>query len=181
MFYCYRNYFNVSGLCKQYLKSLGLMPSGFDFLFRKRPCALWQQTPPELVLTPETEHIRQNQNTSYFILAIELSTIDLTDCFNGLIKKKKKTYSVIYYQTWPEHSACKQSLRTDFCGPTTVSKFLWYETRQSLIDTVETLYNTIPYTKMFDITRWTHGPQNLQRLIRTLIVLLGFRIKQNFM
>ena len=46
--------------------------------------------------------------------------------------------------------------------------------------TVETLYSTIPYTTIFDITRWAHGPQNLQRPIRTLIVLLGFRIKQIF-
>ena len=43
--------------------------------------------------------------------------------------------------------------------------------------TVETPYSTIPYTTIFDITRWAHGPQNLQRPIRTLIVLLGFRIK----
>ena len=45
--------------------------------------------------------------------------------------------------------------------------------------TVETLYSTIPYTTIFYITRWTHGPQNLQRPIRTLIVLLGFFIKTN--
>ena len=38
--------------------------------------------------------------------------------------------------------------------------------------TVETPYSTIPYTTIFYITRWTHGPQNLQRPIRTLIVLL---------
>ena len=37
--------------------------------------------------------------------------------------------------------------------------------------TVETPYSTIPYTTKFHITRWTHGPQNLQRPIRTLIVL----------
>ena len=41
-----------SGLCEQYVKSLGLTPSGFDFLFRTRPRALWQQTPPEQVLIP---------------------------------------------------------------------------------------------------------------------------------
>ena len=41
-----------SGLCKQYVKSLGLTPLGFDFLFRTRPHALGQQTPPELVLIP---------------------------------------------------------------------------------------------------------------------------------
>ena len=44
--------------------------------------------------------------------------------------------------------------------------------------TVETPYSTIPYTTIFYITRWTHGPQNLQRPIRTLIVLLGFWIKK---
>ena len=27
-----------SGLCEQYVKSLGLTPSGFDFLFHTRPC-----------------------------------------------------------------------------------------------------------------------------------------------
>ena len=41
-----------SGLCEQYVKSLRLTPSGFDFLFRTRPRALWQQTPPEPVLIP---------------------------------------------------------------------------------------------------------------------------------
>ena len=46
--------------------------------------------------------------------------------------------------------------------------------------TVETPYSTILYTTIFYITRWTHGPQNLQRPIRTLIVLLGFLIKQIF-
>ena len=50
----------------------------------------------------------------------------------------------------------------------------------SLESTVETLYSTIPYTTIFYITRWTHGPQNLQRPIRTLIVLLGFGLKQIF-
>ena len=45
-----------SGLCEQYVKSLGLSASGFDFLFRTLPCALWQQTPPEEpVLIPETK------------------------------------------------------------------------------------------------------------------------------
>ena len=43
-----------------------------------------------------------------------------------------------------------------------------------LVDTVETPYITIPYTTIFDITRWTHGPQNLQRPIRSPIVLLDF-------
>ena len=41
-----------SGLCKHYVKYLGLTPSGFDFLFCTRPHALWQQTSPELVLIP---------------------------------------------------------------------------------------------------------------------------------
>ena len=45
-------------------------------------------------------------------------------------------------------------------------------------NTVETPYSTIPYTTIFYITRWTHGPQNLQRPTRTLIVLLGFWLKQ---
>ena len=40
------------GLCEQYIKSLGLMPSGFDFLFRARRRALCQQTSPEPVLIP---------------------------------------------------------------------------------------------------------------------------------
>ena len=46
--------------------------------------------------------------------------------------------------------------------------------------TVETPYNTIPCTTIFHITRWPHGPQNLQRPNRTQIVLLGFWIKQIF-
>ena len=45
-------YWKPSGLCELYVKSLGFRASGFDFLFRKRPRALWQQTPPELVLIP---------------------------------------------------------------------------------------------------------------------------------
>ena len=49
----------------------------------------------------------------------------------------------------------------------------------SFRDTVETFYSRIPYTTTFYITRWTHGPQNLQRPIRTLIVLLGFFNKTN--
>ena len=32
------------------------MPSGFDFLFRTRPRALWQQTPPEPVLILQVKH-----------------------------------------------------------------------------------------------------------------------------
>ena len=43
-----------SGLCEQYLKSLGLSALGFNFMFRMLPCALWQQTPPEAVLIPKT-------------------------------------------------------------------------------------------------------------------------------
>ena len=41
-----------SGLCEQYVKSLGLTSSGFDFLLRTRHRALGQQTPPEPVLNP---------------------------------------------------------------------------------------------------------------------------------
>ena len=52
--------------------------------------------------------------------------------------------------------------------------------KEFIEDTVETPYSTIPYTTIFYITRWTHGPQNLQRPIRTLIVLLGFWLKQIF-
>ena len=39
-----------SGLCEQYVKSLRLRRREFDFLFRTRPRALWQQIPPEPVL-----------------------------------------------------------------------------------------------------------------------------------
>ena len=45
-------------------------------------------------------------------------------------------------------------------------------------NTVEALYSMILYTTIFCITRWTHGTPNLQRPTRTLIVLLGFWIKQ---
>ena len=41
-----------SGLCEQYIEYLGLSASIFDFMFRTRPRALWQQTPPEPVLNP---------------------------------------------------------------------------------------------------------------------------------
>ena len=41
-----------SGLCEQYVKSLGITPSGFDYLFHRGPRALGQQTPPEPVLIP---------------------------------------------------------------------------------------------------------------------------------
>ena len=41
-----------SCLCELYVKSLGLMPSGFNFLFRTRPHAWLQQTPPEPALIP---------------------------------------------------------------------------------------------------------------------------------
>ena len=34
-----------SGLCKQYVESLEITASGFDFLFRAHFRALWQQTP----------------------------------------------------------------------------------------------------------------------------------------
>ena len=37
------------GLCEQYVQPLSLTASGLDFLFT-RPCAFWQQAPPELVL-----------------------------------------------------------------------------------------------------------------------------------
>ena len=49
--------------------------------------------------------------------------------------------------------------------------FLTIFTKTSYIYTVKTPYSTIPYTTKFHITPWTHGPQNLQRPIRTLIVL----------
>ena len=74
--------------------------------------------------------------------------------------------------------------------PNAVRNYKWYVSARILLTiflstaciqtTVETPYSTIPYTTMFDITRWAHGSQNLQRPIRTLIVLLGFRIKQIF-
>ena len=40
------------GLCEQYVDSLGLTPSGFEFLFRTHPRALGQQTSSEPVLIP---------------------------------------------------------------------------------------------------------------------------------
>ena len=33
----------IVSMCEQYIKSLGLTASGFDFLFHTRPCVLWQQ------------------------------------------------------------------------------------------------------------------------------------------
>ena len=40
------------GMSEQYVKSLGISASGFEFLFRARPSAVWQQTPPEPALIP---------------------------------------------------------------------------------------------------------------------------------
>ena len=65
-------------------------------------------------------------------------------------------------------------LKMNFCSPAVHHQFILHP------NTVETLYSTIPYTTILDKTRWAHGPQNLQRPIRTLIVLLGLRIKQIF-
>ena len=39
-----------SGFSEQYVKSLGLAASGFNFLFCTHPSAIWQQTTPEAVL-----------------------------------------------------------------------------------------------------------------------------------
>ena len=54
-------------------------------------------------------------------------------------------------------------------------KYLQYK---EIANKVEPLYNAIPYNTTFYITWWTYEPQNLQRPIRTLIVLLDFLIKQ---
>ena len=40
-----------SGLCEQYVQSLGVAASGLDFPFRTRQRALWQQHPPEPIST----------------------------------------------------------------------------------------------------------------------------------
>ena len=45
---------NAFGLVRTVHQIPQVTPSGFDFLFRTRPRALGQQTPPELFLTPET-------------------------------------------------------------------------------------------------------------------------------
>ena len=41
---------NALGLVRTVRQIPPATPSGFDFLFRTRPRALWQQTPPEPVL-----------------------------------------------------------------------------------------------------------------------------------
>ena len=60
-----------SGLCEQYIKSLGLTPSGFDFLFCACPHTLGQQTPPEPVLIPYTScwnaNIRETKTFNLFV------------------------------------------------------------------------------------------------------------------
>ena len=38
-----------SGFCEEYVKSWGLTTSEFDFQYRTRPRAVWQQTTPEPV------------------------------------------------------------------------------------------------------------------------------------
>ena len=40
------------GACEQYVKSLGLTPLGFDFIFLTRPRALGKHIPTEPVLIP---------------------------------------------------------------------------------------------------------------------------------
>ena len=55
-------------------------------------------------------------------------------------------------------------------------KYLQYK---EIANTVEPLYNAIPYNTTFYITWRIHGPQNLQRPIRTLIMLLVFFYKTN--
>ena len=46
-------------------------------------------------------------------------------------------------------------------------KYLQYK---EIDNTVEPLYSAILYNTTFYTTWWTHGPQNLQRPIKTLIV-----------
>ena len=61
-----------SGLCEQYVKSLGLTPSGFDFLLRTHPRAFGQQNPPEPVLIPQLNYDRLDiaQHVYYSMLII---------------------------------------------------------------------------------------------------------------
>ena len=47
---------NAFGLVRTVRQIPPATPSGFDFLFRTRPRALWQQTPPEPVLILQTSH-----------------------------------------------------------------------------------------------------------------------------
>ena len=89
--------------------------------------------------------------------------IQVSNC-NGHIKSKQSIISIIYIYSFFYSRIFLYKKQT--------------EHYQYHLYTVETPYSTIPYTTIFYITRWTHGPQNLQRPIRTLIVLLGFWIKQ---
>ena len=60
-----------SGLGEQYVKSLGLTPSGFDFLFRTRPRAFGQQTPAESVLIPWIKHVITRCASSVNFIALK--------------------------------------------------------------------------------------------------------------
>ena len=64
-----------SGLCEQYVKPLGLTHSGLDFLFRTRPRALGQQTPPEPVLIPYSNMVM----VKYLIWANEMACFGSCD------------------------------------------------------------------------------------------------------
>ena len=68
-----------------------------------------------------------------------------------------------HYATQPTCWSCHSRMKLVW--------YIWY--------TVETPYSTIPYTTIFYITRWTHGPQNLQRPIRTRNLVIRFLNKTN--
>ena len=95
-----------SGLCEQCVKSLGLRPSGCDFLFRTRPRALWQQTPPEPVLI--TKH-------------------KLPIC-SRILNLSKRVYPVSHGNSWIATTEGPKILNTQHTSPQVVFEIYAFET-----------------------------------------------------
>ena len=60
-------------------------PSGFDFLFRTRPRALWQQTPPEPVLILQTTHPHIARFFTWSLIAQSVS-LSAKGCLRRLVR-----------------------------------------------------------------------------------------------
>ena len=87
---------NALGLVRTVRQIPPATPSGFDFLFRTRPRALWQQTPPEPVL------ILQSINVSY-----------KTPSFDILLQMRAEFLSSMY-STIPVHLIWYSSIETEY-------------------------------------------------------------------
>ena len=124
------------------------------------------------LVTSRSWNTKLREATGYSCAETKLSksvpTMPVSNVFKRCIQAlTSKSISKMYTSSY-----IKELLK--FKGTKIASQYLKFH------NTVETPYSTIPYTTIFYITRWTRGPQNLPRPIRTLIVLLGFWIKQIF-